>query len=61
VTKLNNVIKLFDRIKLYDVIKPNDKKTSYYLDSVIGVMAVFLLLVIFVPVTSLAILEPFDF
>ena len=47
--KLNDVVKLFDRIKLYDVIKPYDKKTSYYLDSVIGVMAVFLLLVIFVP------------
>ena len=48
-TKLNDLIKLVDRIKLYDVIKPHDKKTSYYLDTIIGVMAVLLLLVIFVP------------
>jgi len=37
------VIKLLDKIKLYEM------KTSYYFDAIIGVMAVLLLLVIFVP------------
>ena len=47
--KLDVLIKWADQIALYDVIKPLNKKISYYLDAIIGVLALCLLLVIFVP------------